>query len=336
MHMQRFDSLDTLRGICAILVAAFHFIPVTHGYLAVDFFIILSGFVLTHSFRKNPEKLSHFIIKRFLRIYPLTLVCLLIYTGIYFVFSAETPKKSIDIAWVQHFFLIQNIGLPPEKLSWNYPDWSSCVEFWVSIILFPMILVKTNRILIQMTLILCGFYFICFINRNLDTNSINFFSFVNSGLMRGVLDFSLGIIGYNLKNQIKKINKSSITEYLFFTFLILILTSQIKAWQFDILCPLFFMLTISIFSQQEKQLSKILSKLNVIGKISYPMYLIQATILIFFEIKPRDTYHFLIYISITTIASVFLYFIVEKPTLQLRGKIIKNIKTRQSNATSLF
>lgn len=43
-----FKSLDGLRGLAAIAVALFHWLLSFSGYLAVDFFLVLSGFILAH------------------------------------------------------------------------------------------------------------------------------------------------------------------------------------------------------------------------------------------------------------------------------------------------
>jgi peptidoglycan/LPS O-acetylase OafA/YrhL len=75
----RFLTLDALRGFAAMAVALFHyhkpFMP--GGYLAVDFFFALSGFVLVHSYAHRFEQgltPSRFIRMRFIRLYPLHLV----------------------------------------------------------------------------------------------------------------------------------------------------------------------------------------------------------------------------------------------------------------------
>ena len=55
---RRFEALDSLRGVCAVLVVMFH-MPVAshwrtwdfiqHAYLFVDYFFVLSGFVIAHA-----------------------------------------------------------------------------------------------------------------------------------------------------------------------------------------------------------------------------------------------------------------------------------------------
>ena len=54
---RRYEILDGLRGVAALLILVFHIFedefmrspdpqPVNHGYLAVEFFFLLSGFVI--------------------------------------------------------------------------------------------------------------------------------------------------------------------------------------------------------------------------------------------------------------------------------------------------
>jgi peptidoglycan/LPS O-acetylase OafA/YrhL len=79
--MRRYETLDTLRGIAAIIVVVFHLgqtrmTPdlVPHGYLAVDFFFVLSGFVVATAYEaalRDALSLRAFIAKRLIRLYPL-------------------------------------------------------------------------------------------------------------------------------------------------------------------------------------------------------------------------------------------------------------------------
>lgn len=93
----RIDELDGLRGLLALWVALVHIIswcgvaplafaiPAVGKRLwnesaqgAVDVFMILSGFVITHLLYSRPQSYRQFMIGRFFRIYPVYLVCLLL------------------------------------------------------------------------------------------------------------------------------------------------------------------------------------------------------------------------------------------------------------------
>ena len=79
----RYDVLDGLRGVAAIGVLFYHFgtrlgapMVVPHGSLAVDFFFILSGFVIAHSYtdKMSHLKLSSFFLMRAKRLLPLSVL----------------------------------------------------------------------------------------------------------------------------------------------------------------------------------------------------------------------------------------------------------------------
>ena len=50
-NKDRFLTLDAMRGLAGISIAYFHILPTWPGYLAVDFFLVLSGFILSHVYR---------------------------------------------------------------------------------------------------------------------------------------------------------------------------------------------------------------------------------------------------------------------------------------------
>jgi hypothetical protein len=65
---QHFDVLDGLRGIAALGVVVFHFMEwvftdssknfIGHGFLAVDFFFCLSGFVIGYAYDDRIRKMG--------------------------------------------------------------------------------------------------------------------------------------------------------------------------------------------------------------------------------------------------------------------------------------
>ena len=79
----RFVALDSWRGIAALMVAAYHFEATWHGhgasllansYLFVDFFFVLSGFVIAHAYGakiNSARDLAAFAVRRFGRLWPL-------------------------------------------------------------------------------------------------------------------------------------------------------------------------------------------------------------------------------------------------------------------------
>src|SRR3990167_7225439 len=98
---RRFEALDSLRGVCAILVVMFH-MPVAshwrtwdfiqHAYLFVDYFFVLSGFVIAHAYAerlKTGADAGRFMVRRFGRIWPMHVLMLAAYVGLVLV----APKR---------------------------------------------------------------------------------------------------------------------------------------------------------------------------------------------------------------------------------------------------
>jgi len=82
----RFSALDLFRGLAALAVVAFH-VPLPEGalsmaprgYLAVDLFFVLSGFVLAHAYGEQLARgggMRQFLVQRLIRLYPLYLIAL--------------------------------------------------------------------------------------------------------------------------------------------------------------------------------------------------------------------------------------------------------------------
>ena len=79
----RYEILDGLRGVAALMVVAFHIFErysggpcgqiINHGYLAVDFFFVLSGFVVGYAYddRWGKMTMTDFFKRRLTRLHPM-------------------------------------------------------------------------------------------------------------------------------------------------------------------------------------------------------------------------------------------------------------------------
>lgn len=162
-------SLTGVRGIAALWVVAFHAYatvfsvlglppvetlpPLAGGFMGVDLFFMLSGFILGHvhgdDFRfYSAAEHGRFLKLRLSRIYPLHVVCL---AGFLLLVVSlpdfKTPYKN-DVFTFQELiatlFLVQNWGIGKVGY-WNLPTWSLSAE-WLAYLGFPFVLLTIRRV----------------------------------------------------------------------------------------------------------------------------------------------------------------------------------------------
>ncbi len=164
---EQLPSLTPLRGIAAVWVVIFHFcwyFPAVHperytgavykGYLAVDMFFVLSGFVITHVYkggfaqRVTGRRYREFLKARVARIYPLHITVLLLFVAAataeraasYALRGSFEPVPLLGERSIGGFFanVVMLHGLWARELSWNDPSWSISLEF-LAYLLFPLL-----------------------------------------------------------------------------------------------------------------------------------------------------------------------------------------------------
>jgi len=208
--------LTAARGVAAWYVVLYHVresvggrlpAPVIElfakGYLAVDFFFILSGFVIWLNYgpllrERGWRAVPPFLGRRIARIYPLHLLMLAAATGFALVCLATGRGMPAGFAWETlplHLLLVQNMGLTG-ALGWNVPAWSISCEL-AAYLLFPLIAVGcdwrrlSSGVLLALSallmLALSGLFLA--LGKPLLGNDIP-----HLGLPRGLLEFGLGTI----------------------------------------------------------------------------------------------------------------------------------------------
>lgn len=141
----RFEALDGWRGVCACLVVLFHFHGysplystglVRNSYLFVDFFFVLSGFVIAWNYAHRLDDwpgVKRFLVLRLGRVYPLHLFMLLCFvayeTARAFVQPDAFTGPNTPSAVVTNLLLLQSMGVH-DTLTWNGPSWSISTEWW--------------------------------------------------------------------------------------------------------------------------------------------------------------------------------------------------------------
>jgi peptidoglycan/LPS O-acetylase OafA/YrhL len=148
-------TLTSLRFFAALWVVLFHYWPnltgtdvmpafIGKGYLGVELFFILSGFILCHVYRTSVEtggfRYGAFLWARLARVYPLHIASLIGLGSVTMVAVAFGAKVDPNIlSWASlpaHLTLTQAWGLAPAA-SWNHPSWSISAE-WFAYLTFPL------------------------------------------------------------------------------------------------------------------------------------------------------------------------------------------------------
>jgi peptidoglycan/LPS O-acetylase OafA/YrhL len=151
----KYENLDGLRGVAALCVVMFHIAelvtpdtdhnPFRHTHLAVDFFFVLSGFVISHAYgdrlRRRPSEAGHldfrdFVITRLIRLHPLAIFGMILGLANYlfdpFVAGAKASAGLIATAFMLGMLVLPQPVLPNrfgDTHGLNSPAWSLFQEY---------------------------------------------------------------------------------------------------------------------------------------------------------------------------------------------------------------
>jgi peptidoglycan/LPS O-acetylase OafA/YrhL len=285
----RYTTLDCLRGVAAIAVVFFHIgnyvkgapVMVPHGFLAVDFFFMLSGFVIALSYQKKFEfgfSIAEFIKRRVIRLYPVAMIgaCLggmkliLIWSVGYS--SVESISVILEASILNIFMLpyISRTSFAGTLFPVNGVLWSLFLEIFINIVWGLLSVSTTNKVLYFICLI-AGAIGICYIVPQQGSADVGWtIQSLSGGLARVAFSFMLGVIFFNWGFRIKApqlfCNPLSLSIVL-----LAIVCLPGGGWQWDLfsiffLLPLVLALGIASGSERSAPLSEFL------GDLSYPLY----------------------------------------------------------------
>lgn len=156
-YPQEIKPLTSLRFLAAFWVLLYHFKDhlglnlgqwgfVAEGYLGVDLFFTLSGFILAHVYLQSLEGgrfgYGGFLKNRIARVYPMHLAALgamvVLFVGASAMGAGVGAADSFKWSDLPaHLLMIHAWGATP-AVGWNFPSWSISAE-WLAYLLFPLI-----------------------------------------------------------------------------------------------------------------------------------------------------------------------------------------------------
>jgi peptidoglycan/LPS O-acetylase OafA/YrhL len=148
----RYEILDGLRGVAALMVVIFHcfetYVPhfgtqiVNHGYLAVDFFFVLSGFVIGYAYDDRWDRMTTwgFFKRRLTRLHPMVIAGMVVGAALFFFSGSYFPQTLKVDGWKFALCFVMGLFLLPcgkgldirgwnEMNSFNGPAWTLMFEY---------------------------------------------------------------------------------------------------------------------------------------------------------------------------------------------------------------
>jgi peptidoglycan/LPS O-acetylase OafA/YrhL len=295
-------SLTGIRGVAATWVVLYHVHEtddlhgvvktlLTHGYLAVDLFFLLSGFVMAFSYGRlatagwNLESYKTFLWLRFGRVYPLYFlvtcaVALMIVVG----WSKALPVQNLgaaflaNVALVQVWFSIRSIG---------GPAWSISTEF-TAYLLFPLLAActlttrRTAMLLAVPFVCVVAIYFLQFVptppNNAYRMGPLDVF-WGGEAVLRCLSEFTIGLVTYRLTQfgRVKRWAGKPLVAYAVTAVLLTLLCTP----DMDVLAVIAMSSLLLVLALGDDRLSRLMGSRIVFffGEISYSMYLLHTQFL---------------------------------------------------------
>jgi peptidoglycan/LPS O-acetylase OafA/YrhL len=335
------DALTGIRGVAAWLVVLYHirlsFAPslpdavvaaLGKGYLAVDLFFVLSGFVLWLTWGERLQKqgwraASDFLRKRLARVWPLHAVILMATVGWALLLIATGRPVPPQYSWPQlplHILLVQNWGLTHD-LGWNDPSWSISTElaaYAAFAALVPVVRVKHPLVVVVLLLVALDRLYAYHGESNLGAD------IAQLGLWRCLTQFGCGVMMCMVWQHANR-TKLQVVASASLAVAIALLASGLARETLAV--PIAFASLVPLVAASSVMPHNPLSSRVAVwlGEISYSTYLVHFLLWIFFKLafvgNAADVPLHLgaLFLALTLAASVILHRGVEIPARKWLG-----------------
>ncbi len=299
----RFSALDGWRGICALLVAIYHFPTVSHigswgvvkhAYLFVDFFFVLSGFVITYAYwdRLGSWQAAGWMLWRRLgRLWPLHVAVLAAFValevglalGAGVIGLPRTSSGAFDpgstsllSAIPTNLFLLHGLGIH-DRLTWNLPSWSISAEAWTYALFAALVVITRRRTVIAAGAIALAAWGVIavFSPRYIGVD-------YDMGFLRCIAGFLAGHLVYlGVSSRPCAMRAPTLCELLVVG-AIWCFVAYAGQTPLELAAPLVFALAVWVFAHEAGRVSRVLKSepLATLGLVSYSIYMVHALLIV--------------------------------------------------------
>ncbi|PUE28095.1 acyltransferase [Limnohabitans sp. Jir72] len=338
--MRKLEAIEGSRGFAAVMIALYHMPElndlffIKFSYLFVDFFFVLSGFLIATIYideLSSKKLIIDFFVKRLARLWPMMIFAWILYLAVLNIIGFIDNKNFIlvhptlfEIA--SQISMFYGLGLGDGNI-YNFPSWSISVEFLVYIIFgFVLLFFKDKyKYFIFFVLMSVSYIFMLYVDG--IQNECGFIKYGKcmdrvasiGGLVRCLIGFFLGCTITLIKTKYKinakiSINKMTIMSCgsVFFLLSLMELNSYLA-----FLAPLVFSIFVFSISFDVGLIHKFLSSkiMQFLGRISYSIYLLHLTILMILDkiwIYDSISFKIITYLFILIISSKVTFEYIEK------------------------
>lgn len=356
-------GLDVLRFVAIITVLISHssiLLPEKFSFInflnidGVLIFFVLSGFLIGRIFIRDFEdgfqinKLFNFWKRRWFRTLPAYYFTIFLIIILSYILHRHFDYRVV----FKHLFFIQNLNFHSGEF---FPEsWSLAIEEWFYLT-FPLIsffIFKAFKIKLKYNILICSILIIIFCNAlrfhtwtNTDVkNIIAWDQYFRSPVLNRLDSLMFGVIGawffvYKSAWFEKVKNVFFIIGIIIFVtikisidFQFLKVNSLFTSVFYLSIMPLSVLLIIpKAYFLRKTKLGLLYKLITVTSLVSYSMYLLNLTVITYLILQPLHIHFFLKFILfwlLTLTGSIFMYFFIEKPFMQLREGNKKNLDDR--------
>ena len=291
----RFLALDSLRGLLAVFVVLFH-LPVDHhlgdnplvmhGYLFVDYFFVLSGFVIAHAYAERLQTArdaGRFMVRRLGRVWPMHVLVLAAFVGLELLrlwthFDGATPftgDRTVGAIFT-NLLLIQAYHIHP-SLTWNGPSWTLSVEVGCYVVFAGLVLLAPKRWRwIGAVLAVIGAVMVLMFAKRWMNTTYDF------AFPRAVYGFFLGALLRGLWTRVPRLKGGAATVLEVATVVAVCLFVAWATGPITVAVTLLFVVAVWVFAGEEGALSRLLDlrPLVTLGKWSFAIYMVHVFVLV--------------------------------------------------------
>lgn len=357
-HIQKkhFEVLDGLRGIAALAVVVFHFMEwiapdyshsfIGHGFLAVDFFFCLSGFVIAYAYddRIGRMGLAEFFRSRFIRLHPLVVIGSVLGLLGYLFNPLANPAQHLDASRIAEIFLFSILMIPfPTMASTSFnlfginaPAWSLFWEY-IANILYGFVLCRIRRRYLILLLVpaAAGICFVIYRSGSLlggwsGGTFWDGFARVSYSFLAGLFIYRSGWIVIN------RLGFPALAALLTVAFLVPFSKWNLLSESLIVLLYFPFLVVIGAGTRPEGWIRKCCIFL---GKISYPLYMTHYWLIWIFgdyysSHKPTGTRLFMIVAAMISGQLILAYLVMVLYDTPIRRALSKAKRQRRERVTN--